>query len=210
MISARLIKNLEPEGFALDFPGYASNEERIMEIIKENNERLLLALPLLFQYPFDYESIRKEIGNKIRMKILNRIILITEKIFQKERILDRPLQTLQKIISKYSIQQKISKEEFKYYYGSFIESKRRKWQTEEKTLEKQIDIRGKLHLNKALSTLYSPGKLRIMQKIFNHEPLTNTELKYYYRSIRPLILAILNENLQKYARLIESIKKYSS
>lgn len=209
MISARLIKNLEPEGFALDFPGYASNEERIMEILKENNERLLLALPLLFQYPFDYEFIRKEIGNRRPMKTLNRIILITENIFKKEGKFDIPLHHLQKITSKYSLHQKISEEEFKYYYGSFIESKRRKGKTEEKTLEKEINIRGRLNLNKALSILYSPGKLRIMQKIFNHEPLTNTELKYYYRSIRPLILAILNENLQKYARLIESTKKYS-
>jgi len=43
MITAKLIKSLEQEGFALDFPQYTSNEERIIELIKEKNERLLLA-----------------------------------------------------------------------------------------------------------------------------------------------------------------------
>ena len=31
MISARLMKSLEQEGFILDFPGYAFNEEKIIE-----------------------------------------------------------------------------------------------------------------------------------------------------------------------------------
>ncbi len=42
MISARLIKDPEREGFSLEFPGYESNEERIIEILRENNPRLNL------------------------------------------------------------------------------------------------------------------------------------------------------------------------
>jgi len=69
-------------------------------------------------------------------------------------------------------------------------------------------LRSTLNINKALSIIYSPGKQKIMEKIFNHEPLTNSELKYYYRSIRPLAQSILNEKLQDYLRIIESTKKY--
>ena len=101
---------------------------------------------------------------------------------------------LKKIIKENKIKEKIKKEEFKK-------------DKDESYLKEQIKMRGKLDMNKSLSNLYSPGKLRIMDKIFNHEPLTNTELKYYYRSIRPLNLAVLNQDMQKYVRILESIRK---
>lgn len=68
--------------------------------------------------------------------------------------------------------------------------------------------RNTLNLNKTLSILFSPGKLRIMKKIYAHEPLSNTELKYYYRAIRPICLAISPQDIQKYTTLIEFTKKY--
>ncbi|MFH1275821.1 MAG: hypothetical protein ABIH82_01810, partial [Candidatus Woesearchaeota archaeon] len=205
MITAKLIKSLEQEGFALDFPNYNSNEERILEILKENNERLLLALPLLLKYTFDYEDIKKNLSKK-NLLLFNEMILITEKIFIKEKMGDS---YLKKIIKKYSLKEKIDKKRFDYFYGSFQGFIKNNTEKKEEQFEELIDIRGKLNLNQALSKIYSPGKLRIMEKIFKHEKLNNTELKYYYRSIRPLILAILNENLQKYVRVIESTKKYS-
>lgn len=203
MISAKLMKSLEEEGFALEFPGYASNEERIIEILKENNERLLLALPLLFRHEFNYEKIRRKLKRPLIHK-LNQIIIITENIFKKEKIESTHLKT---IIKQHSLKQKITKEEFEYYHNSFKDFIRNEENERENILKKQIALRGKLSLNQALSTIYSPGKLRIMNKIFNHEILTNSELKYYYRSIRPLILAILDGELQKYLRIIESMKK---
>ena len=54
MISAQLIKYLEQKGFSLDFPSYNQIEEPIIEILLENNQRLLLALPLLLQEKFNY------------------------------------------------------------------------------------------------------------------------------------------------------------
>ena len=205
MISAKLMRSLEQEGFALDFPAYASNEERIIEIIQEKNERLLLALPLLFQYQFDYTRITKQL-KKEEIEKLNEIIFITSELLRKEKISNHHLEA---IIKQYSLGTKISKTELEYYYASFKEFLKNRQKTEESSLIAQISIRGTLNINQALAKIYSPGKLRIMNKIFNHEKITNTELKYYYRSIRPLILSILNENMQKYLRLIENAKKYT-
>ncbi|MEK6857447.1 MAG: hypothetical protein AABX39_02565, partial [Nanoarchaeota archaeon] len=205
MITAKLMKSLENEGFALEFPSYESNEERIAEIIKENDERLFLALPLLLRHEFNYEKIKK-ICSKDSLQKFNKILTIVNKIFAKEKIEGIYLKD---IIKKYQIKQEISKEEFNYYHGSFLDFTKNREKENEDLLIKQIRLRGNLNLNQAISKIYSPGKMRIMDKIFNHETLTNTELKYYYKSIRPLILAILNENMQKYLRIIESVKKLS-
>ena len=75
-------------------------------------------------------------------------------------------------------------------------------------LEENIKIRSTLNINQSLANIFSPGKIRIMNKIFNHAKLTNSELKYYYRSIKPLINSILNENMRKYLKIIEAAKKY--
>jgi len=117
---------------------------------------------------------------------------------------------LKNIIKKYRLSYKINKNELSYYHDAFKQALKKKSELKDNNLKEQVDIRSALNINKALSNIYAPGKKRIMTKIFNHEPLSNTELKYYYRSIRPLILAILNENVQKYVRIIEATKKYHS
>lgn len=204
MISARLIKDLERKGFRLDFPSYASNEEEIIEILNENNERLHLALPLLLQNEFDYSRIIRKLSKKLTKKF-NKIIVISDKIFKLENIGNNGILG---IIGKYGIKEKTDDAEFQYYYDSFKDSAKRKEEGREEEFKEQLKIRARLNTNEALSVIFAPGKLRIMGKIFSHEPITNTELKYYYRSIRPLILSILNENLQKYVRIIESVKKW--
>ncbi len=205
MISAKLIKSLEKEGFSLEFPDYMSNEERMIDILKEKNERLLLALPLMLQYEFDYARIISKLTLK-QIKILNRLITIANRIFEKEKISQIQLKL---IIKQHSLKYKIPAEEFTYYYDNFKYFQKNKEGEKEKELIAQTDIRSKLNLNQSLATIFSPGKLRIMEKIFKRESLTNTELKYYYRSIRPLLQAILNENLHNYAQIIETTKKYS-
>ena len=204
MIPARLIKDLEKKGFELEFPGYASNEEEIIEILKTENQRLYLAIPLLLQQRIDYKRITNKLDAKLK-KEFNKIIIIADKIFRSEGIDDKHIKS---VIDEYKIKSEITKSELEYYHSSFKEALKKTENPEEKFFEEQVKIRGKLDTNKALSNIFSPGKLKIMEKIFNHEPLTNTELKYYYRSIRPLILSMLNENLQKYVRIIESVKKY--
>jgi hypothetical protein len=203
MISARLIKNLEKKGFQLEFPSYTTNEEEIIEILRGNNERLYLAIPLLLKDPIDYIKIINKIS-KDKTKRFNRIIIIANDILKLEKINNN---NLKEIIKKYRIKEKIGKNEFAYYYISFKDATKSNEKNKEDILKEQITARGNLNTNLALSEIFAPGKIRIMKKIFNHEKLTNTELKYYYRSIRPLIASILNENLQKYIRIIESTKK---
>ncbi|MFH1637690.1 MAG: hypothetical protein ABIB71_04680 [Candidatus Woesearchaeota archaeon] len=207
------MKEIEKEGFKLDFPSYDSNEDKILEILNENNLRLNLALPLLLRHKFDYEKIilrlskdRPTHTRSIMAKNFNKIILISNKIFLEEKIEN---EHLQKIIDKHKLKEKISENEYRYFYDSFKEFTRKSDEDSEEKLRKQLKLRGTLNTNLALSAIFSPGKIRIMNKIFNHISLSNTELKYYYRSIRPLSRAILNDNLQRYIRLIESNKKYT-
>ena len=122
MISAKLIKDLEREGFSLDFPGYESNEERIIEILKEGNQRLNLALPLILRHGFDYKMIMNKLtlmkpcGKLI--KDFKKMIIISSRIFELEGIDNGHLES---IIRESKIEEKIRKEELQYYYDSFKE-----------------------------------------------------------------------------------------
>ncbi|MEK6876524.1 MAG: hypothetical protein AABX63_03875, partial [Nanoarchaeota archaeon] len=166
MISAKLIKDLEREGFSLDFPSYESNEERIIEILKESNPRLSLAMPLLLRYKFDYRKIDGKLNSMKKgadlIKNFKKIITISDEIFELEGIDNRHLES---IIKENKIREKIRKEEFQYYYDSFNEFSRKRGEEDESYFKEQIRIRGKLSINKSLSNIYSPGKLRIMNKI---------------------------------------------
>ena len=209
MIPAKLIKDLEKIGFQLDFPAYKTNEDRIFEILKADNQRLLLAIPLLLQNHFDYGIIISKLSslnNADRLiKQFNKILAITNKIFILESM-NNP--DVQNAIGRHSIKEDIKDEEFAYYYDSFKDFSRKTADIEDERLRENIRLRGRLNINKSLSEIFSPAKRRIMEKIFQHEKLTNTELKYYYRAIRPLIHAILNESMGQYLRIIDSSKKY--
>jgi len=212
MIPAKLIKDLEKIGFQLDFPAYKSNEDRIFEILKTNNQRLFLAIPLILQYNFNYDIIISKLSSLNKgeadrlIKQFNKILTITNKIFILESLNNYDIQNT---LNKYPIREGIKDEEFKYYYDSFKDFSRRTADTEDERFGENIKLRGKLNINKSLSEIFSPAKRRIMEKIFQHEKLTNTELKYYYKAISPLIHAILNESMNQYLRIIDSSKKYS-
>lgn len=211
MIPAKLIKDLEKIGFQLDFPTYKSNEDRIFEILKTNNQRLFLAIPLLLQYHFDYNIIINKLSSLNKhetdrlIKQFNKIIIITNKTFILESLNNNDIQNT---IDRYSIKEEIKDEEFEYYYDSFKDFSRRTTDIKDERIKENIKLRGKLNINKSLSEIFSPAKRRIMEKIFQHEKLTNTELKYYYKAIGPLIRAILNESMGQYLRIIDSSKKY--
>jgi len=202
MISARLIKTLEKRGFFLEFPDY-SNEEAIIEILKQDNLRLKYSLPL-FLDNFDYNKILNKLGNK-QKKEFNNIIAIADKIYKKEGIRNN----LNEIIQKNKIKSIFSKEEFENYYGNFKEAGVQEEKNSQKIIEKQAKLRLNLDLNRSLKVLFSPAKIRIMGKIFNHEKLTNTELKYYYKSISSIDKSVLNPALQDYLRIIEITKKFA-
>ncbi|MEK6947391.1 MAG: hypothetical protein AABX32_07335 [Nanoarchaeota archaeon] len=207
MIPAKLIKDLERIGFQLDFPSYKSNEERIIEILKTNNQRLFLAIPLLLEH-FDYNVIINKLSSldsagKL-IEQFNKILFIADKIFILESLDNHDIQNA---IDTHSLKENATDEEFRYYYDSFNDSHGRTTDIEDGKLRENINLRGRLNINKSLSEIFSPAKIRIMDKIFNHEKITNTELKYYYKSISPIIHAILNESMVQYLRIIESSKK---
>src|SRR3989339_224881 len=202
MASAKLIKSLEKKGFLLEFPEYTSLEEEIIEILNNDNSRIILSLPLFLMEKFDYKKISSKIELK-QKKEFNKAILISEKIYKKESIPN----TLNEIIKKNKIKIPFSSNEFDDFYTSFKESNLNKEQSEQKIIEKQSRLRLNLNLNKDLKTLFSPAKIRIMEKIFNHNKLTNTELKYYYRAISNIDKAVLSPQLQDYLRIIETTKK---
>jgi len=202
MTSAKLIKSLEKKGFFLEFPSYASEEEIITEILKENNARINLSLPLFLDFSFDYKKIISSL-NSSQKKDFNQIILISDKIYKKESIKNNLCRT----IKNNKIKEKFLDSEFNEFYSSFKESLFNQDRKEQKIIEKQSKLRLNLDLNKDIETLFSPAKIRIMKKIFNHETLTNTELKYYYRAISKINKAVLNPGLQDYLRIIEISKK---
>lgn len=202
MEDAKLIKSLERKGFFLDFPEYDSIEEEIIEIMKKDNPRILLSLPLFLMEQFDYRKICSKLNSK-QKKELDKAILISEKIYKKENIQNR----LKELIKNSKI--KFSSGEFNEFYSTFKEARLNREKTEQKSIERQSKLRLNLGLNKDIKTLFSPAKIMIMEKIFNHEKLTNTELKYYYRAISNIDKAVLNPALQDYLRIIETTRKVS-
>jgi hypothetical protein len=202
MLSAKLIKTLEKEGFYLDFPIYKSNDEIIIEILKENDSRLNLSLPIFLIYPFNYDKISSKLSKEQKYEFI-KTILISIKICKIEKIKNK----LKEIINKNRLKADFSKSEFERYYNSFKESKLNQDRSEQKAIEKQSKLRLNLDLNKSLNILFSPAKIKIMEKIFNHEPLTNTELKYYYRSVSNINKAVLTPALADYLRIIEITRK---
>src|SRR3989344_1473093 len=132
MISAKLAKYLEQKGFMLDFPGYESNEQIAIDILKEEN---------------DYEKIIKRTDKKL-IRRLNKVILIAAKLFKSEGINNV---NIFGIVKRFKIKGKITENEFKYYYDSFKEAKQKQEAITQGFLKGQILARKKLTLNKALS-----------------------------------------------------------
>lgn len=202
MASAKLIKALEKKGFLLEFPDYDSSEEIIIEILKENNPRIFLSLPIFLNEKIDYEKIASNLSPS-QKKEFDKTILITEKIYKNENITNN----FKELIKKNKIRYNFSRKEFEEFYNTFKESLINLEKNEQKIIEKQSKLRLNLDLNKCLKTLFSPAKIRIMKKIFNHEKITNTELKYYYKSISNINKAVLNPTVQDYLKIVEITKK---
>jgi len=202
MENARLIKALEKQGFYLEFPDYDAKEELIIDILKSKNPRIISSLPLFFSENFDYHKIISNI-NSTEKKEIDKAILIAHRIYSSKKIEN----TLNIIIKENNIKEKFSKQEFNYYSDLFNESLLNKEKESEKNIEKQAELRLNAGINKDMQVLFSPAKIRIMRKIFNHEKITNTELKYYYKSISNINKASLNPSLQNYLRIIERTKK---
>ena len=114
MPSAKLIKALEREGFFLEFPGYSSKEGLIAEILKEDNPRIRISLPLFLMEPIDYKGTTSKI-NAAQKKEFNKAIIISEKIYKAEGIEN----DLKRLIKENKLKASFSKQEFEEYYNSF-------------------------------------------------------------------------------------------
>lgn len=202
MTSGKLMYALEKKGFSLEFPLYDSNEDLILNILRERDQRIDAALPLCLQEPFEYKEIKNKLDPDL-IKKMNKIILIAKEIFLLENI---PHEHLDKIIWKEHIKG-LDKQEFIYFYDAFQHSRKTQEKQKDRDLTREMDLRMKLDTNKALQILFSPAKKRILEKICNYQELTMTELKYYYKSIRPINRAILHPVVQKYLRIIETTRK---
>lgn len=202
MISAKLTKALEGKGFFLDFPPYASEEEIIIDILKQENPRLNLAIPLFLIEQLDYKNIFLELTST-QKKELKKILIISASIYKKENISS----TLKTFIKENKINAGFSSQDFENYYQAFKESSNKLSEHKQNIIQKQSNLRLNLDLNKSLKILFSPAKIRILEKIFNHDRLTNTELKYYYKSISNINKAVLTPALEDYLRVIELSKK---
>ena len=66
MTNAKLIKALEKKGFELNFPSYDSNEDLIINILRERDARIDAAIPLCLKEEFNYKEIHHKLTtNKI-------------------------------------------------------------------------------------------------------------------------------------------------
>lgn len=205
MAKARLIKALEREGFYLEFPLYESREEIIMAILKEGNERILLSLPLFLNDSFDYLKIVSQISRNEKL-LLDKAIRISARIYKKEKLKS----LLPSLIRKQRIRARFTEGEFEEFHEAYKEAQLKSRGEEQREIEEQSRLRLQLDLQQSLQTLFSPAKIRIMDAIFNHRPLSNTELKYYYKAISPINRAVLNKALQSYLQVIEHVKKRRS
>jgi hypothetical protein len=201
-----LIKSLEREGFKLNFPSSMSNDEKIIAILKENDDRLNLAIPFLLEKEFDYTLIRDSLlkikNGKEILIAFNKNILISKEIFRK---LKKDTAKLDEIIQKNKISGKLNEKEVSYYFDEYKESK---LELERSKFENNnLEDRKKIESFDALKNIFSPAKLKIMRKIYEFKDLTPTEKMYYYRDIKPLIDSVLNKSLQEYVEIVRDNRK---
>jgi hypothetical protein len=200
-----LMKSLEREGFELNYPDSLTNEEKIIEILKEKEGRIYLAIPLLLEKEFNYEKIKRELikkkDGKNLMNTFNKLILISKEIFKKKK---KNFEKLDKIILENKMKKCFTKKELEYFLEEYGESKRA---LEKKRFEMgNLEQRKKIDSFRAMETIFSPAKMRILRKIYEFKELNPTERMYYYRDIKPLIDSILDRNLQEYLEIVRGIR----
>lgn len=196
MESAKLIKHLERLGFELDYDRYDSYEEMIVEILKSENHRLYPSIILLLAN-IDYSKIILQL-NDSQIKEFHKAILIANKLSPNEK--------LTQLIKQENIQNVSFEKDYSYYKDRYEESIRIRDKTESGKLDLKTELRTNIDTTQALRILFKPGKLKILNKIFIHEELSKTETNYYYRSIKPIINAVMTPNLHKYLLIINKIK----
>lgn len=206
MISAKLIKSLEYFGFELELPMISSRKELIRKILEENNNRLNYSFPLIIETMDTkelkelYSEIYKE---KKYLKIFKKLLFLSQEIFKIENKANNLIESLD--ISFDDIQ-KPTKTIKQYFLEEY---RRAKSNFMKKELENNLQIAKdakKIDLNMNLKKIFSSGKIKILNKIINHQTLSRTEYNYYSSRIKPILNSILDENIKIYLNSIKNTK----
>jgi hypothetical protein len=211
MISAKLMKELEKEGFELNFPKYESKKEILLDIIRTNNMRLLT--PFIFLISklnekeiFDLYNEIKKSSDKVELVRFRTYLKLTIGTLKraKQKIPESIKKIGNKLILEKNVTEMLTEEDYKINLKRMKEFRDAR---DSKIALKFANDSTNFIFNTKLIKLFPEGKRKILKKIISHEQLTRSEYNYYSSRIKPIIEAILDDDIKTYLKSALKTKK---